>query len=1193
MSESKIEWEGIKSSIYGTVAYSLLAIVGTGALVALIASLYKWKNDKKEDPLVKVSKQIGSIGNFDTTVLVPGNPTSYVPGIIEVNVNNVYDISLEFKTKLNFNLPDPALEMQVLTAFFNYMSTLNITTQDLVGFNIKYRKTSNHGAQSYSYRSVDLVMTNDVEEWFTYRILDMDFTFAGGNSNVLYVTLELYDDSDGVNLNPTGKIIKLQYFLGPNADIISQKSMLITDGNELSLSQLSALEYRITQQICYILKSFFSLAQDTADKKDFKQKKRANKNARDMVTRANAFFQNNEVVLVAKDQDYSLKSRPRNAKETTYKDVTSFESVLRCPPINVPSQNFTSLRNMVIRNAVQVRNNMTGALQYGLGIKGRILVANRHTFHGLQGRKNDISIICDNLQPADDENVTSVFEAELLFTDEANDFAVLQVKEPTFPQFKDITSCFISDSDRQNVTSAVFVTPNYESPSVICRAEIPIKFIPKKASFGIDNTPMTFTGEYIEASFTEMNFRTRPGDCGSPYLVDVGKSAEYFRIAGIHSLGNSLLGRTWGILLTRELIASYLSQIDTPQAQSSAKFSRIYNVDFKKEIGEEEVETVSTDIAISQEISESQVYNVTPRNSWPLFRPNQYEYGEIEESNLTFLGYSSRYLPSYARGHTREHQPSIFVPLLQEKNLSCPVQNSIMDPRMVADTSQLLKATNTGVPSIVYTQISYYNDPVTPHPQFEQLLKDTIDELIPFWTKWYSNRDHRLLSLNETINGLYLRTDSLHGALDGIDLKASPGLFATRHLHVGKKQEFYEIDTKAMEIYNSTRTMYTYSNSTVGKHMKARYLQKIEHADRGKWLAYFAKDSLKDELVKNEKAYIGKTRLFTAMDDADVNFARSVNGTYCAQVKLSHTDRHCQVGIDAWKEFDRLARRLENTSFIGEAGDFKHWDKNALVPVIKGVFELMAETVTLYMNPEDTAKMRRLMKILYLDIVHTFSFCDGIFYQKHRGIPSGTFLTATLNSDVNFVYHVLNCKINIILWNETTIFKPLPATLQYILRNTDCVVYGDDKKTALTSEIAVCCNFKTMQKVFKDYFGLQYTDPAKGDTVTLTMDLTELDFLSRSSRKAINGVVMPCLKRESLFGMVWYISQQSKDVYYTTLLNLYKELRLLPREEYDDWRELWSECVKKFESVYGYSSLPYLPSYERNLYVTTKEILET
>lgn len=1187
----KSEWQHIQNGFIGQVTVGLLTIVGAGVLAGMVWALYN-RTAPKTTSVVDVSKMIGGIRDIPCTIISSGNGISQTHvGKITPTVVDVYDVYIDVMIEgASFVGPvyDSAIINQIVAQFRSHL--INIVKIESVHLD-KLRLT----VRSINFSDSTIIASNGVNVAQTLPIkTQID------NQIYLISSMDLINKGDGYD---SFSFELTEYINDEKTDNRIHVWMSLEDDNEISIREVTVGKYpkidphlipALQETLRNIFEGFVPPVQyETVEKKRTKGKYRARIAQRWENCRASgdlAF-----VFETAEKKSMKLKRRLRGAMR--FETVSQFEALMHSTPNNLSPPSLDVCRRKVLRNAVKVHNVTSGCMQYGLALKERLVVTNFHSFFIKDGKQPEVRVEFDDIRSPGD---VLFVPAKIVYEDRLNDVSILQITDTTIPSFKNITSSFIREKDKGLVKECCLVRPHMDLPDVIGQCHIPSKLIPIEVE-GEDGEFTQFNGRYLEANFASINFRTQRGDCGSPYLLNVGLQNNNYKIGGIHNIGNYICGTTCGVLLTYEMLEHYYDMIEQGAQYQSARedvdiFTEMEFCDDDEKTNGLPLPPIYGDKLVVEEIEVNRCQQNIPHNDWPLFKPNQYHYGEIEDSNLSFITYTPRYMPSYAV-RRRQHMPSIFSSMLEGQGYQNPVANSAINPFEVEDKSQLIKSRNSGTPSIILTQMSYYNDKVVPDPLFDTVVEDVYKELVPYWRKWFASKEHRYLSESEVVNGMILdKGSSFFNCIEGIDLKASPGFYGVRYMQATTKEDIYEEDVEGMQVHETQRLLYKYANTSVGRHMRNRFHNKLKYAKQRRWVALFYKDSLKDETVKKANVKIGKTRMFTADDDATVNFMRCVLGTYCASVKQKHALRHCQVGIDAYREFHRLALRLEQTGFYGEAGDYKHWDKNMLTIVVIKTLKLITAAVTMHMSREKKYEFQNCMDIIFFDIVHSYSFCDGIFYQKHRGMPSGTFLTAPLNSDVNFFYHVTNCKINLILYNRDIAIQksnnlPLPETTEYIILNTDCVVYGDDKKSALSPEISVACNFERIRDVFSKYFGITYTDPSKSEKSYKLRKLEELDFLSRSSMKMPNGIVFPTLKRSSLWGMVFFTSDNTREVYVSTLMNLRKELLLLPEEEYHTWEVIFSDVIEYFERHYGPCNIPYLPPFEQNLQEVSNEIL--
>lgn len=118
------------------------------------------------------------------------------------------------------------------------------------------------------------------------------------------------------------------------------------------------------------------------------------------------------------------------------------------------------------------------------------------------------------------------------------------------------------------------------------------------------------------------------------------------------------------------------------------------------------------------------------------------------------------------------------------------------------------------------------------------------------------------------------------------------------------------------------------------------------------------------------------------------------------------------------------------------------------------------------------------------------AFVLNVLYTVCCGIPSGSPITAPLNSIVNSLYIRL-------MWLRIFEHNSLYFSLESFNANCTIVTYGDDVIASVTDECVESFNIQTLSENFATY-GITFTDARKtGVIVPYLTDISEVWFLSR------------------------------------------------------------------------------------------------
>lgn len=851
----------------------------------------------------------------------------------------------------------------------------------------------------------------------------------------------------------------------------------------------------------------------------------------------------------------------------------------------------------IMKATVIVKNVTHNVSQYGLIVKGRYILTNCHVSLG----KIDCKYVAIT---TDRENNPVTYSLLPVHTDIINDIMVLRA-EDSMPQSEDITKLFIVPHDYERLNAfGLFWRPTSEDTQILYANYLSKHSELSKLSFVSMNDEMeSFDGKVVDVRFYRSGFIPKPGDCGLPHMMVVGNYKD-IRIVGMHTFGKSFSPESWANVITQDQLQYYYSMIEHVSQQSTKEVVDISNpitydsVDFtllnentQKMLKENEIVDVVMDKPYV-EIMRKQI--PMPFIEWPLFRPNRWHYGEIDDSQTTLIAYS----PLFQNFPTKQskHTPSMFTAYLKNRGIQSPVDNSCQRISEVKDTSMLLSDKSGERHSILFTQASFYNDIIKVSDEMKQLIEETYPGIESQYDQWYPSQEPlKFAEMNECINGYFVRLNEFHKKCERLTLETSPGAYTTIFFGKTDKTSLFEYSENLTQLVsgfktsegtpNNNRKLYSWANNEIAKHIQNRFNNKWELAKKGIWYAMPCKASLKDETLKLEKVNKGLTRLFEAGDICELLFEKKLLMPIAALMNKYRHRGSCSIGLDPLKEFRYFYYRLVSFSSYGEAADFKNYDKHILDVLIQKFVKYVRHRYEENWPVNVRKKYSKIWNVLYLGLSQSFSILDGFLVQHGRGVKSGTFATVILNSFCNDYMHAC-CVIYLIKHYLPPSIKQIyniTPTVKSVYDITLTLNLGDDKTTAIKEYVLEWVNFETMAKVYGTQFGISYTSPDKSNTVYKAKPIKELEYLSRKfNYDEKTKIVYPTLKEASLYGMMFFTTGYTKDIVETTMLNLRKELiYVYPEEKYNQFRHLFNGCINILHHEFGqiHPGLIPLPSF--------------
>lgn len=325
----------------------------------------------------------------------------------------------------------------------------------------------------------------------------------------------------------------------------------------------------------------------------------------------------------------------------------------------------------------------------------------------------------------------------------------------------------------------------------------------------------------------------------------------------------------------------------------------------------------------------------------------------------------------------------------------------------------------------------------------------------------------------------------------------------------------------------------------------------IENAKKGIRLRHVFTDTLKDERKPVEKAH--KTRMFSA---CPLDYLIACKQYFMGVVSLIQKSRnYCgiSVGTNAYSEdWNDIVKILHRKSEHIIAGDFEGFDSSQQQVILRKAGQILIDLAKEFLEAteEDCLVMSVLLESLFTSV-----HCNkDILYMWLKGLPSGHFLTAIINS-----IFVLISFCN--AWQAC--FGPNLLQAFNFFKYCGIVAYGDDHLVSVPKQFLNFFNQMTLPK-FMLQFGLTYT-------------MEEKDKIAEEQSRRIDEVSY--LKR----GFLWdedysrYIGPLSIDTILETpqwikktpdpetqtfieLENSIKELSLHPTEVWNQWADKFDEC---------------------------------
>jgi len=288
---------------------------------------------------------------------------------------------------------------------------------------------------------------------------------------------------------------------------------------------------------------------------------------------------------------------------------------------------------------------------------------------------------------------------------------------------------------------------------------------------------------------------------------------------------------------------------------------------------------------------------------------------------------------------------------------------------------------------------------------------------------------------------------------------------------------------------------------------KSMVSERIVELIKGVKYSQVVKDALKDELREMDRVNAKKTRVFCVGNLIDFVVTKMVMGHLVQHLKKHRFNHSVAIGTNPhdydWKFLNDKIFKYGRDNVIG--GDMssqdistRRWMGTVLLCFLK------------YYIPKEYSKFENLFRGIVYNIVTTVHVGSVGAYLFPQGNSSGNYLTGFYNSLTTCVY----------LTASFYFLKPINSTAT--LKDLSVAVNGDDNLGSVSNNIKDWYNNLTLATSFKELFGVELTNPAKGVITEPFLSESDHVFLARKFEER-DGRIFPTLDFESIFGMLCYI----------------------------------------------------------------------
>ncbi len=323
-------------------------------------------------------------------------------------------------------------------------------------------------------------------------------------------------------------------------------------------------------------------------------------------------------------------------------------------------------------------------------------------------------------------------------------------------------------------------------------------------------------------------------------------------------------------------------------------------------------------------------------------------------------------------------------------------------------------------------------------------------------------------------------------------------------------------------------------------------------------------DCLKDTCLPKEKCRIpGKTRIFSISPvDFTIQF-KMYFGDFLASYTAARLNAGHAIGINCdGPEWTDLALKLQSKGDNVVDIDFSNYGPGLPLDVAYAAFAIIIEWYRYH------GASKGYIKILWCfahEILNAYHLCRDHIYQVCSGIPSGSPITAPLNSIVH------NILIRLV-WMDIMEKQPLYSSLESFEANVCDVVYGDDGIYNVSDNVKELFNAETIISTFSKY-NIVCTNARKCEEVIKYYPLTDASFLSREFlfHPTRPGIYLPGLKKISIEGTSNWVRPKDCGLRAASLVNSRMTVELAfgwgPKyysEVYEKLRAKWATLNERF-----------------------------
>lgn len=321
------------------------------------------------------------------------------------------------------------------------------------------------------------------------------------------------------------------------------------------------------------------------------------------------------------------------------------------------------------------------------------------------------------------------------------------------------------------------------------------------------------------------------------------------------------------------------------------------------------------------------------------------------------------------------------------------------------------------------------------------------------------------------------------------DVEAVP-----RNTSVGYSYQLKKI-TKAM-LFGTAETYDI--NTSYCKTLLANVKDNLVKMGQGIVVRHIAKDFFKDQVIEEEKALIGKSRMVSGVDVEDLVEEKCCFGYAVSIITENPIFSGTAVGLNPYSE-DWHTTYVAFSEYNIIAGDVKNWDGTAFNNIAFMVLEILFRMIYYNATPEQHTRRATLLESMATSLhAACFAVCTVVYWWIF-GLASGRFITLVGNSMYNNVllrYVFLMCYLATLGKSHLDYSEDMVLPLAELESKIKVLALGDDHIFGFDKAIDYVTHSKFV--AFFRELGITYTDEKKGEgPVADVRTMNEISFEQR------------------------------------------------------------------------------------------------